>query len=81
MKWSLHPRWYLAARAGVRARSARIGHDETFEAVVAYRPAAGHLLKAGYLVHVGLPVFENLPNRIFGLQYVVSLNPPALAAW
>lgn len=70
VKFTINPRWYVASRVGTRWRTAGMGRDQAYEMVVAYRPAKGHLLKAGYLDVLG-------PN-VFGVQYIVSLRPPAV---
>ena len=77
-KVTLTPRWYLAGRAGARWRTAYMGRDESYEAVLAFRPAAGHLLKFGYLAAHG-PLSPGTRDNVIGVQYVMSLNPPAVA--
>lgn len=76
-KWSLHPRWYLAGRTGSRWRTAGLGRDHANEFVIAFRPAPGHLLKAGYLLTEGAPNRVDSGN-VFGVQYVMSFNPDAV---
>jgi hypothetical protein len=46
----LHPRWYLAARAGY-LRSSVGGTEKGYEAAVGFRPNSNQLLKVGY--HTG----------------------------
>lgn len=76
-KWSLHPRWYLAGRAGSRWRNG-FSTERVFELVAGFRPAPGHLLKIGYLTLNG-PFNTGTQGQVLGLQYVLSLNPPALS--
>ena len=45
--------------------------------VVAFRPADGQLVKAGYLALQG-PFSPGARDNVIGLQYVISLNPPAV---
>ena len=43
----LHPRWYVAARAGYE-RPVRYQGSESYEAAVGFRPTAGQVLKFGF---------------------------------
>lgn len=78
VKWNVHPRWYLAGRVGTRARTSNLGHDQAYEFVTGFRPAPGHLLKVGYLTLEG-PSTPGTTGNVLGVQYVMSLNPPAVA--
>ena len=78
VKWSLHPRWYLAGRAGSRWRNAGLSAERVFELVAGFRPAPGHLLKIGFLTLHG-PFNTGTQGQVLGVQYVVSFNPPAVS--
>lgn len=76
-KITLTPRWYLAGRAGTRVRTSGLGRDQSYEMVLAFRPATGQILKLGYLAMQG-PLSPGARDNVFGVQYVVTLNPPAV---
>lgn len=76
-KVTLSPRWYVAGRTGGRWRTADLGRDQSYEVVLAFRPATAHLMKFGYLAVHG-PFSPGTRDNVVGIQYIVSLNPPAL---
>lgn len=78
VKYTINPRWYVSGRAGTRWRTFNLGHDEAYELVIAYRPAKGHLIKAGYLALDGIQS-PGTRDNVLGAQYVVSLRPPAVS--
>jgi hypothetical protein len=73
----LHPRWYVAGRAGYIRYSAIPGH-EVYETVVGYRPNARQLVKVGYQAHFGPEIPGTLAN-VFTVQLVTSLHPFSMA--
>ena len=73
----LHPRWYVAARAGYVRASAFPGR-EVYEFVAGYRPNAKQILKAGYQVQRGPAIPGSLGNT-FTVQLVTSLQLLSLA--
>lgn len=75
-KFTISARWFLAARSGSRWRTAGLGHDQAYEGAVGYRPAAGHLVKAGYLA-LRSPFERSTRNNVIGFQYVMTFTPPA----
>jgi len=72
----LHPRWYIAARAGYAHGSYKSG-GETYEASVGFRPDSFQLIKVGYSVQRNSDVGDFY--RILGVQLVTSLHPLSLA--
>jgi hypothetical protein len=72
----LHPRWFVAARAGYLHGTYQTG-GETYEASVGYRPNARQLIKAGYSVERVRASGEL--DRVFGIQLVTMLHPLSLA--
>jgi hypothetical protein len=72
----LHPRWYIAARAGYLHGSYKSG-GETYEASVGFRPDSFQLIKVGYSVQHNSDVGDFY--RILGVQLVTSLHPLSLA--
>ena len=71
----LHPRWFVAARAGYFHPNFRFG-GETWEAVVGYRPSSWQLLKIGY-------AFEHEQtggtHNSVTAQLVTTIHPLSLA--
>jgi len=78
-KVTLSPRWYFAARSGVRIRTGGRGTDSAHEVVLAARLSQHQLIKFGYLAVDG-PFSKGARDNVFGIQYVVRINPPG-AAW
>jgi hypothetical protein len=72
----LHPRWYVAARAGYEHTSYNSG-GETYEASVGFRPNSFQLIKVGYSFQHNSDVGDFY--RILGVQVVTSLHPLSLA--
>jgi hypothetical protein len=72
----LHPRWFVAARAGYLHGSFQTG-GETYETSVGFRPNAFQLLKVGFSVEH--PNSPGLLDRTFGIQLVTMLHPLSLA--
>jgi hypothetical protein len=72
----LHPRWFVAARAGYLHTSYQSG-GETYEASVGFRPNAHQLIKAGYSVQRNSDAGDFY--RMFGVQVVTMLHPLSLA--
>lgn len=71
----LHPRWYVAARAGYLHGSYQSG-GETYEAAAGFQPNAHQLIKIDYSIER-----ERSGNlyRIFGVQIVTTLHPLSFA--
>ncbi len=69
----LHPRWYVAVRAGYRNTNA-IPRTEVYEAAVGFRPARNELIKLGYEVQRG-PAVRGTLNNILAMQFVTTLHP------
>ncbi|MEP7362229.1 MAG: hypothetical protein ABI972_03155 [Acidobacteriota bacterium] len=77
-KYTLTPRWYVAARGGSRWRTSNLGRDDRWEAVAGFRPAPRHLIKFGYeCVHWKFS--PGTRDNIAAIQYVVQVQPPAWA--
>ena len=76
-KVTLNPRWYLALRTGWR-RANLAPAGETVEVALGFRPASHHLVKIGYAAAPARNV-SGARDNVFGVQYVVSFNPPAVA--
>jgi hypothetical protein len=72
----LHPRWYIAARAGYLHGSYKSG-GETYEASAGFRPDSFQLIKAGYSVQRNSDGGDFY--RVLGVQLVTSLHPLSLA--
>ncbi len=73
----LHPRWYVAARAGY-ARSSRNPANDIYEFTVGYRPNARQLLKAGYQIQHG-PASPGATGNTFAVQLVTTLRLISIA--
>jgi hypothetical protein len=76
IKRVLHPRWYVAARAGYLHESYSSG-GETYEAAVGYRPNAHQLIKVGYSLERERQ--SGTLEPVFGVQIVTMLHPLSLA--
>jgi hypothetical protein len=72
----LHPRWFVAARAGYLHGSYRSG-GETYEVAAGYRPNTHQLIKVGYSVERERDAGDLYP--VFGIQVVTMLHPLSLA--
>jgi len=72
----LHPRWYVAARAGYLHGSRQSG-GETYEASVGFRPNSHQLIKVGYSLERERE--EGDFYRMMGVQIVTTLHPLSLA--
>ena len=72
----LHPRWYVAARAGYLHGGYRSG-GETYEASAGFRPNTRQLIKVGYSVQRDRDGGDFY--RILGVQVVTTLHPLSLA--
>ncbi|HWF11167.1 MAG TPA: hypothetical protein VG297_22010 [Bryobacteraceae bacterium] len=72
----LHPRWFVAARAGYLHGSYQSG-GETYETAVGYRPNAHQLIKLGYSIERQRGSGSLEP--VFGVQIVTMLHPLSLA--
>jgi hypothetical protein len=72
----LHPRWYVAARAGYDHTNYHSG-GETYEASVGFRPNSHQLIKVDYAL--GREQNDGEFYRIFGVQIVTMLHPLSLA--
>ena len=72
----LHPRLYIAARAGYAHTSYRSG-GETYEGSVGFRPNSRQLIKVGYSVQRNDDVGDFY--RMLGVQVVTTLHPLSLA--
>jgi len=73
----LHPRWYVAARAGYLRASAYKGHD-TYELAVGFRPNRYQLVKVGYEAQRGPSIRGTLANTV-AVQYVTSFRALSIA--
>src|SRR6185312_2340081 len=76
VKRVLHPRWYVAGRAGYLHESYNTG-GETYEATIGYRPNARQLVKVGY--SLGRDRQSGALDPVFGVQFVTTLHPLSLA--
>ena len=72
IKYSLHPRWYVAARAG-REQANLTPTRAVYEFGLGYRPARRQLVKASYHVVQGPRVRGTLDN-VFALQLVTRFD-------
>jgi len=77
-KFTLSPRWYVAGRSGAQWRTAGLGRYDRYEAVVGFRPASRHLVKAGYEWLQGRWV-RGARDNVLAVQYVVQVHPPTWA--
>lgn len=69
---ALHPRWYIAGRAGY-ARATAGPPLEVYEVAVGYRPGAHQVLKAGYEIQHGPGIRGTLANALV-VQVVTSFR-------
>lgn len=76
-RYVLHPRWYVAARAGYVRASAFPGH-EAYEVVAGFRPAADQLLKIGYQRLQGPTIRASQEDALL-VQWVVSFRAASIA--
>lgn len=73
---TLGPRWYVATRFSYLSAD-YAGHAQQVEAVAAYRPGAGQLIKISYeTAHSEL---ITRPNRTLAIQFVTAIRPLAFA--
>lgn len=72
----LHPRWYVAARAGYLHGTYHTG-GETYEASVGFRPNSHQLIKAGYSLERDWK--DGSLHPMLGVQVVTMLHPVSLA--
>lgn len=73
----LHPRWYVAARAGYAEASVGAG-IELYDAVAGYRPNRYQLVKAGYEIQQG-PAVHGLHDNTISVQVVTTFHPISVA--
>lgn len=73
----LHPRWYVAARAGYIRANKFPGH-ETYEFAAVFRPAADQLLKFGYQRQQGPRISASQANML-SLQWVFAFRAASMA--
>jgi hypothetical protein len=74
---NLHPRWYVAARAGYLLASAYPGR-EAYEFTVGYRPSRFELVKIGYQAQHG-PAIRGTSANAFLVQLVTTFGPLSIA--
>jgi hypothetical protein len=74
---TLHPRWYVAARAGHLTSSAASGYQE-YEFAVGYRPSRFELVKVDYEVERGPGIRGTLGNTL-AVQLVTTFGPLSAA--
>ncbi len=72
----LHPRWYVAARAGYLDGSYASG-GETYEVAVGFRPNTHQLIKVGYSLERERD--EGDLYHMVGIQLITTLHPLSLA--
>jgi hypothetical protein len=72
VKRVLHPRWYVAARAGYLHPNVPFG-GETYEAVVGFRPNVWQLVKVGYGIERERP--SSGLSGVFTAQLVTTIHP------
>jgi hypothetical protein len=77
MRRVLHPRWYVAARAGY-LRSNMGLPDKNYEAAVGFRPNVHQLIKVGYELSEG-PKTRNTYANTIAVQLVTVLRPISVA--
>jgi hypothetical protein len=73
----LHPRWYVAARAGYQRNSASAG-NEAYEVVGGFRPNRYQLLKVGYEIQRGPNIRGTLANTL-AVQFVTTFRAISIA--
>jgi hypothetical protein len=72
----LHPRWYVAARAGTLANSVHSGYD-FLEAAIGFRPAAHELIKAGY--RLDRDFRSGQWSQTIAVQAIAAIHPLSVA--
>lgn len=72
----LHPRWYVAARAGF-LHTTYDGGGAEYEAAVGFRPNAWQLIKTSYMLEHDRE--GGGMDKIFAMQLVTSLHPVSMA--
>jgi hypothetical protein len=73
----LHPRWYVAARAGYQRASAFAG-NEAYEVVGGFRPNVYQLVKVGYEIQRGANIRGTLANTL-AVQFVTTFRAISMA--
>jgi hypothetical protein len=73
----LHPRWYVAARAGYIRANAFAGH-EVCEMVAGFRPNRYQLVKAGYQMQLG-PYIRGAEANTVAVQFVTTFRAISIA--
>jgi hypothetical protein len=73
----LHPRWYVAGRAGY-LRSSSFAGREAYEFVAGFRPNRHQLVKAGYQAQHGPTIRGTLSNTV-ALQLVTTFTVVSIA--
>lgn len=78
-KVTLSPRWFVSGRIALSNQgwTHKLRRSQTYEGVVAFRPARNQLVKLGYLA-IQNPFVPSSLNNVLGLQYVVTFDPPAV---
>ncbi|MFN7926294.1 MAG: hypothetical protein U0Q16_39715 [Bryobacteraceae bacterium] len=74
VKYTLGPRWYVAARSSYRRASLYIPDLDVHEVALAFRPAANQLIKVGYQRNVGPAVRGHLGD-VLAVQWVATFTP------
>ena len=74
---TLHPRWYVAARAGYLRATAGPARD-AYELAIGYRPSRWELVKVGYQVQQGPDIRGTLANTL-AVQLVTTFGPLSIA--
>jgi hypothetical protein len=73
----LHPRWYVAARAGYQ-RAGAFGGNETYEVAGGFRPNRYQLVKVGYEMQRG-PNFRGTLANTLAVQFVTAFRAISMA--
>ena len=73
----LHPRWYVAARAGYQRASAFPG-SEAYEVAGGFRPNRYQLVKLGYQIQRGPAIRGTLANTL-AVQFVTAFRAISIA--
>jgi hypothetical protein len=76
VKRVIHPRWFVAFRAGYLNASYASG-AQSYETAVAYRPNSHQIVKAGY--EVVRAQADGSIDKVFVMQVVTTLHPLSLA--
>jgi hypothetical protein len=72
----LHPRWYIAARAGVVTNTADFGSD-SLESSIGFRPAAHELIKVGYVLE--RDTHSGQWSQTVAVQAIAAFHPLSVA--